>query len=66
MEEITEEIKKEIFRLIAIPGLEVRDIPKQINASFNTHFNYDQIMEFLSDEFFKKNLDYGRRICCRF
>ena len=66
MEEITEEIKKEIFKLISTPGIEVKDIPKQINSDFNTNFNYDQIMEFLSDEFFKKNLDFGRRLCCRF
>jgi len=66
MEEITEEIKKEIFRLLSTPGIEVRDIPKQINSEFNTNFDYNQIMEFLSDEFLKKNLDFGRRLCCRF
>ncbi|MFX0027384.1 MAG: hypothetical protein ACFE8M_13355 [Candidatus Hermodarchaeota archaeon] len=66
MEQITEEIKKEIFRLIAIPGIDVGDIAKEINDNFNTNLNYEQIMQILSDEYLKNNLDYGRRLCCRF
>jgi len=66
MEQITEEIKKEIFRLIVVPGIDVEDIAKQINSNFNTNLDYDQIMQILSDEYLKKNLDYGRRLCCRF
>ncbi|MHA2429531.1 MAG: hypothetical protein ACXACC_00720 [Promethearchaeota archaeon] len=66
MEQITEEIKKEIFRLIAIPGIDVEDIPKEINNNFNTNLDYEQIMQILSDEYLKNNLDYGRRLCCRF
>ncbi|MGB5910394.1 MAG: hypothetical protein WBH31_04285 [Promethearchaeia archaeon] len=66
MEQITEEIKKEIFRLIAIPGIDVEDIPREINNNFNTNLDYEQIMQILSDEYLKNNLDYGRRLCCRF
>ena len=66
MEQITEEIKKEIFRLIVIPGIEVKDIAKEINSNFNTNLDYEQIMQILSDEYLKNNLDYGRRLCCRF
>ncbi|MFW9945729.1 MAG: hypothetical protein ACFFDX_02755 [Candidatus Odinarchaeota archaeon] len=66
MEEITEEIKKEIFRLIVIPGIEVVDIAKEINNNFKTNLNYEQVMQILSDEYLKSNLDYGRRLCCRF
>ena len=64
--EVTEEIKKEIFRLISTPGIEVEEIPKEINDSFNTNLDYEQIIQILSDEYLKNNLDYGRRLCCRF
>jgi len=64
--EITEEIKQEIFRLIVIPGKEVEDIAKELNNNFNTNLDYEQIMQILSDEYLKNNLDYGRRLCCRF
>ncbi len=66
MEQVTEEIKKEIFRLIVVPGIDVEDIAKQINRNFNTNLDYEQIMQILSDEYLKNNLDYGRRLCCRF
>ncbi|MFX1434629.1 MAG: hypothetical protein ACFFB1_12705 [Promethearchaeota archaeon] len=66
MEQISEEIKKEIFRLIAIPGIDVEDIVKELNNNFNTNLDYEQIMQILSDEYLKNNLDYGRRLCCRF
>ncbi len=66
MEQITEEIKKEIFRLIVIPGIDIEDIVKEINSNFNTNLDYEQIMQILSDEYLKNNLDYGRRLCCRF
>jgi len=41
-EEISEEVKNEIFRLVSTPGVEIED------------------------EYLKHNLDYGRRLCCRF
>ena len=66
MEQITEEIKKEIFRLIVIPGIDVEDIAKEINDNFNINLDYEKIMQILSDEYLKNNLDYGRRLCCRF
>lgn len=66
MEQITEEIKKEIFRLIVIPGIDIEDIIKEIKKNFNTNLDYEQIMQILSDEYLKNNLDYGRRLCCRF
>lgn len=58
--DVDEETKKEIFRLISIPGMEIEDIAKQVNL------DYDKVMEILSDEYLKHNLDYGRRLCCRF
>ena len=59
-------VKKEILRLIAIPGIEVKDIPAKINSKYNTQLNTEDIMEILSDEYLKYNLDLGRRLCCRF
>jgi len=58
--EISEDKKKEIFKLISTPGVEIEDIAKELNL------DYDTIMKMLSDEYFKHNLDYGRRMCCRF
>ena len=61
-----DKIKKEIYRLIATPGIEINDIPELINAKFNTNFDYETIFNFLSEEYLKHNLDHGRRLCCRF
>ena len=58
--EIPEEKKKQIFELIETPGIDIQDISEKLNLDFDT------IMEFLSEEYFKHNLDYGRRMCCRF
>jgi len=59
-EEVSEEIKKEIFELISTPGVEIEEIAEKLNL------DYDQVMKILSDEYLKHNLDYGRRMCCRF
>ena len=59
-EEISEEIKKEIFKLISIPGMEIEDVVKKLNL------DYDKIMDILSNEYLRNNLDYGRSLCCRF
>jgi len=59
-ENLSEETKEEILRLISTPGMEVEDIVSKVNLDFDT------IMDFLSDEYLKHNFDYGRRICCRF
>ena len=59
-EEVSEEIKKEIFDLISTPGVEIEEIAEKLNL------DYDQVMKILSDEYLKHNLDYGRRMCCRF
>ena len=59
-EEVSEEIKKEIFELISTPGVEVQDIAEKLNL------DYEKVMNVLSDEYLKHNLDYGRRMCCRF
>jgi len=61
---ISEEMKEEIFRLISIP--EVEDIPIQINQKFNSELDFETVMKILSDEYMKYNLDFGRRLCCRF
>ncbi|MFX1489027.1 MAG: hypothetical protein ACFFBI_07760 [Promethearchaeota archaeon] len=58
--EISEQTKKEILKLISTPGIEIEDIVKNVNL------DYDSIMNFLSEEYLKHNLDYGRRLCCRF
>ncbi|MHA1915272.1 MAG: hypothetical protein ACW986_03050 [Promethearchaeota archaeon] len=57
---MSEETKQEILKLISTPGIEIEDIVTKVNLDFDT------IMNFLSDEYLKYNLDYGRRICCRF
>ena len=58
--EVSEEAKKEILKLISTPGVEIEEIMNKVDLG------YDIIMNFLSDEFLKYNLEYGRRICCRF
>jgi len=63
---ISEEMKQEIFRLISIPGIEVDDIPTQINQKFHSNLDNETVMKILSDEYMKYNLDFGRRLCCRF
>ena len=63
---ISEEMKEEIFRLISTPCIEAVDIPTQINEKFNSNLNFEKVMEILSDEYMKYNLDHGRRLCCRF
>ena len=63
---ISEEMKEEIIRLILIPGIEVEDIPIQINQKFNSDLDHETVMKILTDEYMKYNLDHGRRLCCRF
>lgn len=58
--EVSEEVKKEICQLIATPGIELEDISKK------TNLDQDTILKILSEEYFKCNLDHGRRLCCRF
>ncbi|MFX1575299.1 MAG: hypothetical protein ACFFB0_21395 [Promethearchaeota archaeon] len=58
--EISEETKKEILNLIATPGVEIEEIAEKVNL------DYEIIMKFLEDEYFKHNLEFGRRLCCRF
>ncbi len=65
-EEISELVKKEILKLIVIPGMEVNDIPDKVNDKYGTKLDTEQVMNILSDEYLKHNLDLGRRLCCRF
>jgi predicted transcriptional regulator len=58
--EISNDIKKQIFKMISTPGIEIEDIVKEVNL------DYETIMKVLSDEYLKSNLDQGRRLCCRF
>jgi len=58
--EVSEEVKKEIFNLISTPGIEIEDIIKKVKL------NYDTILNILSEEYFRCNLDHGRRLCCKF
>jgi hypothetical protein len=65
-ENISDNIKKEIFKLVSIPGMEIEDIAEKINDQYNTNLNYEIIMKILSDEYLRHDLDHGRRLCCRF
>ncbi len=65
-EDISEDIKKEIFRLVSTPGIEIEQIPDIVNKDYNTQLDYEKVMEILSNEYLKHDLDYGRRLCCRF
>ena len=65
-EEISKEVQNEIFRLISTPGVEIEEIPDRVNKMYATKLNYEDIMKILSDEYLKHNLDYGRRLCCKF
>ena len=56
---ISEAIKDEIFKLISTPGIELEDISKKVGLDLET------VKNILSEEYFKCNLDYGRRLCCR-
>ena len=58
--EISEETKKQIFDLIATPGIQIEDIIKKVNL------DYDTIINVLSEEYLKHDLNFGRRLCCRF
>ncbi len=60
MKSINDEMKKEIFKMISTPGIEIKDIAKKFDL------NFDELMKFLEEEYLKYNLDFGRRICCRF
>jgi len=66
IDSVSEEIREEIFRLISTPGIEVEDIPIQINQKFNSNLNQEKVMKILADEYMKYDLNYGRRLCCRF
>jgi len=50
-EDISEEVKKEIFRLVCIPGIEIENIPEIVNKDYNTQLDYEKVMEILSNEY---------------
>lgn len=58
--EISEELKSKIIQLISTPGLEIEDIAKIVNLE------QDIIVEILTNEYCKYDLDQGRRLCCKF
>jgi hypothetical protein len=58
--EVSEEIKEKIFELISTAGVEIEDIVKEVGL------DYDTIMEILSEEYLRYDLDHGRRMCCKF
>ncbi len=58
--EISEEIVNEILKLISIPGVDIEDIEERVNLDCDT------ILKILEEEYSKKDLNYGRRLCCRF
>ena len=58
--EISEEMVNEILKLISIPGIDIEDIEERVNLDCDT------ILKILEEEYLKKDLNYGRRLCCRF
>lgn len=58
--EISEEIVNEILKLISIPGVDIEDIEKKVNLDCDT------ILKILEEEYTKKDLNYGSRLCCKF
>ena len=58
--EVSEEVKQKIFQLISTPGVEIEEIVKEVNLDRET------IMKILADEYVEKDLNQGRRLCCRF
>jgi predicted DNA-binding helix-hairpin-helix protein len=64
-QQISTEMKAEIYKLMRTPGIEVNDVPDIINHKFESNLNYDRLMEFLSEEYYRCNLDHGRKLCCR-
>lgn len=58
--EISEERVNEILKLISIPGVDIEDIEERVNLDCDT------ILKILEEEYSKKDLNYGRRLCCRF
>ncbi|TXT64934.1 MAG: hypothetical protein BAJALOKI3v1_150037 [Promethearchaeota archaeon] len=59
MKEIDEKVKEQILELISIPGMDIEDIAVKVNL------DYETVHEVLSEEYLKNNLDFGRRLCCR-
>jgi len=66
VQEISTEMKSEIFKLMSTPGIEVNEVPDIVNHKFGSNLSYENLMEFLADEYLKHDLNYGRRLCCRF
>jgi hypothetical protein len=58
--EITEKVKKEIFKLISTPGVEIEEIAEKVNLDCKI------VMKILEDEYFQYDLNHGRRLCCRY
>ncbi|MFX0035670.1 MAG: hypothetical protein ACFE9I_08530 [Candidatus Hermodarchaeota archaeon] len=58
--EISNETKKQIFDLIATPGIQIEEIVKEVNL------DYETILNVLCEEYLKHDLNFGRRLCCRF
>ena len=65
VQEISTEMKTEIFKLMSTPGIEVNDVPEIVNQKFESNLNYETLMEFLAEEYYRCNLDHGRKLCCR-
>ena len=64
-QQISDEMKAEIYKLMSTPGVEVNDVLTTINDKFGSNLDDETLMEFLSDEYYRCNFDHGRRLCCR-
>lgn len=59
-ENVSEETKQKIFKLISTAGMDIEDIVKEVGLE------HEIIMEILSEEYLRHNMDHGRRLCCKF
>lgn len=59
-QQIDEKTKEQVLKLLSVPGMEIEEIAKLVNIEHET------LMAFLSDEYFKHDLNQGRRMCCRY
>jgi len=46
--------------MISTAGVEIEDIAEEVGLEYQT------ILDILSEEYLRNDLDHGRRLCCRF
>ena len=58
--DISKEIKEKLLLLISTPGLEIEEVSEILNIK------QEIMIKILTDEYYKHDLDKGRRLCCKF